>query len=185
MKRFLFVAALCLTVHLVQAQNVIVDSETKPDTDFSKFKTYTWASQVDNTLDQGRYFLSDQTLKKQIRDAVSYAMDGRGYQFTRQNPDLIVNFRVFDKPTTIKGYTGGNSGYFGANEVQGLGDEQDIQVKEGTIIVNIVDTKTDQAIWRGLASGLTSGNSFNRQEGKIREAVNLIFNKYAYRADKY
>lgn len=185
MKRFFFVAALCLTVNFIQAQDVTIDSETKPDTDFSKFKTYAWASQVDSKSDQGQYFLSDLALKKQIRDAVSYAMDGRGYQLTRQNPDLIVNFRVFDKPTTIKGYTGGNSGYFGANEVQGLGNEQDIQVQEGTILVNIVDTKTSQAIWRGLASGLTSDNSFNRQEGKVREAVNLIFNKYAYRADKY
>lgn len=185
MKRFLLVAALCLTVSFVRAQDVTIDSETKPNTDFSKFKTYTWASQVDSQSDQGQYFLNDLTLKKQIKDAVSYAMDGRGYQLTRQNPDLIVNFRVFDKPTTIKGYTGSNSGYFNANEVQGLGDEQDIQVKEGTILVNIIDTKTSQAVWRGLASGLTSDNAFNRQESKVREAVNLIFNKYAYRADKY
>lgn len=185
MKQFLFITALCLTASFTQAQDVIIDSETQPNVDFGKFKTYAWASQVDSKLDSGQYFLSDLALKKQIRDAVSYAMDGRGYKFTRQNPDLIINFRVFDKPTTMKGYTGGNSGYFNASEVQGIIDEQEIQVKEGTILVNIVDTKTDQAIWRGLASGLTSNNSFNRQEGKVREAVNLIFNRYEYRADKY
>ncbi|WP_420151405.1 DUF4136 domain-containing protein [Spirosoma sp.] len=185
MKRLFFVAALALATGLTQAQNVTVNSEAKPNTDFSKYKSYVWASQVDNKLDPGLYFLNDLVLKKQVRDAVGFAMDGRGYKFTRQNPDLIANFRVFDKPATIKGYTNTGSDYFSAGEVQSLGDEQDIKVQPGTILVNLVDTKTDQVVWTGLASGLTSDNGFNRQQGKIREAVNLIFNQYPYRADKY
>ncbi|WP_338872089.1 DUF4136 domain-containing protein [Spirosoma sp. SC4-14] len=185
MKRLFFIAALALASSLTQAQTVTVNSEAKPNTDFSKYKTYVWASQVDSKLDPGLYFLNDLVLKKQIRDAVAFSMDGRGYKFNRQNPDLIVNFRVFDQPTTIKGYTGAGSDYFTPGEIQTLGDEQDIKVQPGTILINLVDTKTDQAIWTGLASGLTSDNGFDRQQGKIREAVNLIFNKYPYRADSY
>jgi hypothetical protein len=185
MKRLFFVAALALTTSLTQAQDVTVDTETKPNTDFSKYKSYVWASQVDSQGDKGAYFLKDPNLKKQVRDAVGFSMDGRGYKFTRQSPDLIVNFRVFDKPTTIKGYTGSGSDYFNPSEVQSLGDEKDVQVKAGTILINMVDAKTDQAVWQGLASGLTSSSGFARQEGKIREAVNLIFNNYPYRADKF
>lgn len=185
MKRFFFLAAFALVASLTQAQTVTVDSEMRPNTDFSRYKSYAWASQVDNKLDPGLYFLNDLVLKKQIRDAVGFAMDGRGYKFMRQNPDLLVNFRVFDKPTTIKGYTSQGSDYFSASEVQSLGDEQDIQVQPGTILVNLVDNKTDQVIWTGLASGLTTNNGFDRQQGKIREAVNLIFNRFNYRADSY
>ncbi|MCK8491201.1 DUF4136 domain-containing protein [Spirosoma sp. RP8] len=185
MKRLFFIALLGLATSLTQAQNVTVNSETKPNTDFSRYKSYVWASQVDRKLDPGYYFLNDLVLKKQIREAVGFAMDGRGYKFNRQAPDLIVNFRVFDKPTTIKGYTSAGSDYFSSNEVQALGDEQDIKVEAGTILINLIDTKTDQAVWQGLASGLTSNNGFDRQQGKIREAINLIFNKYPYRADKF
>lgn len=187
MKRLFFVAMLAFATNLAQAQkqNVTVDSEAKPNIDFSKYKTYVWASQVDNKLDPGLYFLNDLVLKKQVRDAVGFSMDGRGYKFTRQNPDLIVNFRVFDQATTIKGYTSAGSDYFSPGELQSLGDEQDIKVQPGTILINIIDNKTDQAIWQGLASGLTTDNGFDRQQGKIREAVNLIFNKYPYRADKF
>ena len=186
MKRLFFVAALALTASLTQAQNISVNSETSPNTDFSKYKTYTWASQVDGKMDPGLYFLNDLVLKNQIRDAVGYAMNGRGYKIQRQNPDLIVNFRVFDKPTTIKGYTNTGSDYFGPGEVNSLGDEKDIKVQPGTILVNIVDTKNDKVVWTGMASGMaTTSNGFNRQKEKIDEATNLIFQKYPYRADKY
>lgn len=90
--------------------------------------------------------MNDLVLKKQIRDAVGFSMDGRGYKFQRQNPDLIVNFRVFDKPTTIKGYASSGSGYFGTDEVQSLGEEKDINVQSGSVLVNLVDTKNDQVV---------------------------------------
>ncbi|GAB2528032.1 hypothetical protein GCM10027085_17920 [Spirosoma aerophilum] len=124
-------------------------------------------------------------MKKQVVDAVGYALDGRGYTRTRQSPDLVVNVRVFDEPTTIKGYTGSSTDSVIPGEIQSLGKEKDIAIKAGTILVNLVDTKTDQTVWQGLASGLTSTNRQDRQEGKIREAVNLIFAKYPYRADKF
>lgn len=112
-------------------------------------------------------------------------MDGRGYALKQQSSDLLVNFRVFDKPTTIKGYVNQGTDYFSPGEVQSLGDEQDIKVQSGTILVNLVDNKTDQVIWTGLASGLTSDNGFDRQQGKIREAVDLIFKQFPFRADSY
>ncbi len=176
-------AALLLTAGLVQAQNVTVDADRKLNVDFSKYKTYTWASQVDNRLDPGFYFLNDLTLKKRIRDAVGFALDGRGYKLTRQSPDLLVNFRVFEKPTTIKGFTGYGTTYFGVGEVREPEDVTTFDVKAGSIILNLVDTKTGQVVWRGLASGLTNANGFDRDENRIRQAVNLIFEKYPYRAD--
>ncbi|GAB3959976.1 hypothetical protein GCM10028805_57070 [Spirosoma harenae] len=185
MKRLFFVAVLLLATRLTQAQNVTVNSETKPNTDFSRYKTYTWAVQVDNKANQSRYFMNDANLKRQVRDAVGFAMDGRGYRLMRQNADLLVNFRVFDKPATIKGYASTGTDYFGPGEVQSLGDEQDVNVQSGTILINLVDTKTDQVVWTGWASGFTTSNGFANQQGKIREAVSLIFNQFSSRADNY
>ncbi len=184
MKSLIIAAALLLTASLTQAQDVTVDTEKKLNFDFSKYKTYAWASQVDNKLDPGFYFLNDLALKKRIRDAVKSELEGRGYKYQRRAPDLIVNFRVFDKPTTVTGYTGYGTTYFG-KELRDPEDQKTFDVKAGSIIVNLIDVKTGQAVWRGLASGITSSNGFDRDQNKIKQAVNLIFEKYAYRADKY
>lgn len=196
MKKAMLAAALVLTAFTscktssnmagsnkaTSSQTVVVDAEKKLNTDFSMYKTYTWASQVDNKLDPGFYFLNDIELKDRIRQAVSYELDGRGYTFQRESPDLIVNFRVFDKPAKIEGYTGYGTTYFG-NEVREPEDQKTFDIKAGSVIVNMIDRKTGQVVWRGLASGLTNENGFDRTHNKIKEAVNLIFSKYEYRAD--
>lgn len=185
MKRLLFVAALLLTAGFVQAQNVTIETDKKLNTDFSKYKTYTWASQVDNKLDPGFYFLNDLELKERIRNAVAFELAGRGYKLNRQTPDLLINFRVFDKATTIKGYTGYGTTYFGTTEVRQPEDEKTYNIKAGSIIINFVDTKTGQVVWQGVASGITNNNGFDRDHNKIKQAINLIFEKYPYRADSY
>lgn len=184
MKKVLIAAVLLLTGYLTQAQDILVDADKKLNTDFSKYKTYTWASQVDNKLDPGIYFLNDLALKKRLRDAVGFAMDGRGYTFTRNAPDLLINFRVFDQPASIKGFTGYGESYFGVGEVRDPEDATTFEVAAGSIIVNVIDMKTGQNVWRGLASGLTNTNGFDRSDNRIRQAVKLMFDQYPVRAVK-
>lgn len=186
MKKIIFLTTTTLLLgSFAIAQNITVDADKKLNTDFSKYKTYAWASQVDADLDPGLYFLNDLVMKKRIRDAVRFALDGRGYKYTRQSPDLLVNFRVFEQPTSIKGFTGYGTTYFGSQEVREPEDVTTFEVKAGSIVLNLVDTKTGQVIWRGLASGLTNTNGFDRDENKIKQAVNLMFEQYTARADGY
>ncbi len=182
----IFGAVLLLASCSRQANNVVtIDAERKPDTDFSKYKTFTWASQVDSKLDPGFYFLNDLELKERIRMAVSNELEGRGYKMDRQSPDLMVNFRVFDKPTKIETNSDYGDGYYGNGEVNSADGMKVIDVKAGSIILNLVDKKSGQVVWRGLASGLTNANGFDRTQNNVKEAVNLMFNKYDFRADKY
>ncbi|QKZ11314.1 DUF4136 domain-containing protein [Spirosoma sp. KUDC1026] len=185
MKTVFFALALLLTATLTQAQQMTTDVDQATDVNFDKYKTYAWASQVDSKLDPGLYFLNDLELKKRIRDAVAFSLDGRGYKFTRNSPDLLVNFRVFDKPTKIEGYESYGVSYFGANEIREPEDKKTFEVPAGSVILNLVDTKSGQVIWRGISSGLTNTNGFDRDENKVKQAINLLFEKYSYRADKY
>jgi hypothetical protein len=187
MKTITLLAAslLAILVNVTYAQTITIDADKKLNTDFSKYKTYAWASQVDNRLDPGMYFMNDLALKERIRNAVGYELDGRGYDYSRQSPDLLINFRVFDKAATLRGFSGYGTTYFGTTEVREPEDATTFEVKPGSVIINLVDTKTGQVVWRGLASGLTTNNAFDRRNNKIREAVNLLFNKFNYRADNY
>lgn len=183
MKLKFVILSLFVSVQALMAQSVQVNSDKRLNTDLSKYKTYTWASQVDSKMDQGMYFLNDIILKERIRNAVGYEMEGRGYRKVTQSPDLIVNFRVFDQPTTIKGYSGYGTGYWGAQEMRQSEDTTSFKLESGSLIVNVVDPKTGETVWRGFASGLMNGNVFNKEEGKIKQAVNLIYENYPVRAD--
>lgn len=183
MKAIKFATVLLFWTPLAFAQSIVVDADKKLNQNFSQYKTFYWSSQVDHKLDPGFYFLNDIVLKDRIRKAVSYAMEGRGYRKTSHSPDLIVNFRVFETPTTIKGYSGYGTTYFGSEEVRTPEDTTSFRVDKGTTIVYLVDRKSGQIVWRGFASGLMNGYAFDRREDRIKQAINLIFKEYDYRAD--
>ncbi len=149
----------------------------------AKANTYGFASQVDNKLDEGFFFLNDLILKAKIRDAVKHEMDSRGYTHTSSQPDLVVNFRVFDKPTQIQSVDQLGSNYWAAGEINGYTNPETVRLQEGSVIVHLVDRKTGKLLWQGYASGLMDGNVFTKEGNKIDEAVSMVFDKFNYRAD--
>ncbi|GAA4470754.1 hypothetical protein GCM10023189_59950 [Nibrella saemangeumensis] len=128
------------------------------------------------------YFLNDLVLKDLVRDAVSHEMESRGYKQNRQGADLVVNFRVFDQPTTLRGFTGYGTTYWGDMEVRQPEDTASFQVERGTLMVNMLDRNTGEVVWQGFASGLMEGNEFIHGEDKIKQAVHLIFENYPQEA---
>src|SRR5687767_314613 len=106
MKKTVAVCIVMLGIASTYAQSITVASDRRVDTDFSKYKTFYFASQVDNKLDEGLFFLNDLILKANIREAVKGELMGLGYTLQPNDPDLIVNFRVFEEPVRLKGLEG-------------------------------------------------------------------------------
>jgi hypothetical protein len=170
----------------VHAQNITVKSDRSLDTDFGKYTSFYWSSQADAWLDEGGlFFLNDLGMKAIIRDAVKGELMGLGYQMQSHEPDLIVNFRVFDKPVTLKGYEGYGTSYWGDERYRESSDTTSYDVEAGTLLVSLADRKSGKVIWQGFASGLIENNVFIKEEVKIREAVNLIFAEFNQRAKEY
>lgn len=156
------------------AQDITVQGYGASDADnLDKYKTYYWASMVDSDLKEGNiYFLNDLVLKADLRDAIRGELRGRGYTEQKQNPDMIVNFRVFDKPVRLKGYTdaGYGASYWGPTELRDARDTTSYQVEAGTLLISLVDRKSGQMIWQGFASGLIKGSAFLKDKVKLSEA---------------
>lgn len=172
-------------VYGLNAQSITVKSDRSLDTDLSKYKTFYFSSQADAWLDQGVYFMSDLHMKALVRDAVKAEMMGLGYELQSHEPDLIVNFRVFDKPVTIKGYEGYGVSYWGDERYREASDTTSYQVEAGTLLVSMAERESGQVVWQGFASGLIENNAFIKDEIKIREATNLIFEEFDQRAKEY
>jgi hypothetical protein len=167
------------------AQQIRVESDRSLDTDFSEYKTFYWSSQADEWLDEGMYFLNDLTMKSMVRDAVKGELMGLGYEMRSHNPDLIVNFRVFDEAVTLKGYQGYGTSYWGDERYREVEDTTSYNVEAGTLLLSLADRESGKVVWQGFASGLIENNAFIKDEGKIRQAVNLIFEEFDQRAKEY
>jgi hypothetical protein len=171
-----------VTVHAEQGNNI----------DYSNYKSFAWASSISNDLEPGVYFLNDLVLKAQIREAVKGELMGRGYQLS-QNPeqsDMVVNFRVFDKPVTLKGSEGYGDDYWGSSGATSsnysyITDDTSYEVQAGTLLISLADRKNGKVFWQGFASGLIDNNQFVKDEVKIREAVKSIFDEYSQNAKAY
>jgi len=114
---------------------------------------------------------------------VEEALEGRGYK-NAVNPDLLVTYRVLEKKAQFKGYRNDSPTRVNTGEVRQPSDTVTYALEPGTLMIGLIDTKTSQLVWEGFASGLATDNMFTTDETKIKQAVNLIFDKFKYRADK-
>ncbi|HEX6171059.1 MAG TPA: DUF4136 domain-containing protein [Chitinophagaceae bacterium] len=168
-----------------QKKDIQVESDKALNKDFGKFKTFAFASMIDSNLEAGLYFLNDLVFKSQLREAVQEELMGLGYRMDKKNPDLVVNFRVFEEPTTLKGFEGYGSSYWGNQKYRHISDQTTYDVKAGTLLVSLLDKKDAQVVWQGFASGLIDNDKFIKDKATIRQAVSLIMDDYGVRVNNY
>lgn len=150
--------------------------------DFSKYKTYSWASQVTNQQ-SGVYFLNDLVFKGMIRDAVAHEMAAKGYTYQPTGGDLVVNFRSFNEPIEITSNSNLGPDYWDSTEPYTYGSNK-VKLDKGSILVQMIDRKKSVEVWQGYASGLTNGDAFDKSKDKVYVAVGQIFKDYDHRGDK-
>src|SRR5688572_29156131 len=187
MKKIFLLAIVCLAACEVFAQQhkIQVESDKALNVEFSKFKTFAFASMIDSNLETGVFFLNDLVFKSQLREAIQEELMGLGYKMDKENADLIVNFRVFEEPATLKGFEGYGSSYWGNKTYRQISERATYDVKAGTLLISLLDRKNSQVVWQGFASGLINNDKFIKAKSTIREAVNLIMDEYGVRANNY
>jgi hypothetical protein len=184
MRHIMMSFVLLFAVASLFAQSISVRSD-RADVEFSGYRTFDWADQVDNQMDSGYYFLNDLILKAQIREAVRNEMMAVGYTPDDNRPDIIVNFRLFDKPVILRSMDDYGSDYWGATSYSNIGDNTSYEVEAGTLLVSLIDRESGRVVWNGFASGLIDNDEFIKDEGKVIEAVSMIFDDYNQHAKDY
>jgi hypothetical protein len=140
------------------AQDVVPypQSDVKVDwvrgTDFSKCKTYAWGTARQTTPDP----------KHTIEGAIDAALQAKGLQKVDMdaNPSLIVAFSAGNKPVySIQGYL--------KNSI----------VKQGTLVVQLVDPQSKQSVWWGIAEDTLTDNA-DKYVALIQRTISKMFEKY-------
>jgi Domain of unknown function (DUF4136) len=160
-------------------------------THLSNYQTFAWMPPGNNAQQAG----SEADAK--IKDAATYALTSRGLHLTQTNPDLIINYTMtvgrgsrttYYSPNLGWGgpywgwgwgyysrpyyYAGGAPfGYYGA-----VTYAEREHYHEGTLIIDLIDTRTHKVVWRGFGVGEAQHNQQKEIED-LPKVVNGILNQ--------
>lgn len=166
------------------------------EANFGEFKTFTVAlpSAADMAAAQAKYpTIVNQINEKNLQNAIISQLESRGYTQS-DSPDLMVTYNIKIQTQTEYqantmgmgpglyggGFYGGYAGYagFGGMSTTTVTPEN---YETGSIVIDVVSTKTNTLVWYGGGSGMIGDNATKNAEqlpGKVAE----IFEKYFWSA---
>ena len=123
---------------------------------FGHYKTFDWYTSKKGT--GGTTGLMD----KRVRAAVQAELQARGFQMdTKGDPDFLVTYYpvVQDRKvrTTTRVGFGTGWGYRPVYGRVGVSSSQVRHYKEGSIVLEVVDFRSNQMVWQGVAEGALTG----------------------------
>jgi len=146
---------------------VTTDFDKKAD--FSRCKTFMWIKQPK---------LANPLMAQRVMDDVNSQLTAKGWQLVTENADVAVmaNGATKDQQTLGAFYTG-----FPCWRWSWAGDTMaTTQVEHhtvGTLLIDLFDTKTKQAVFRGVATDTLSDKP-EKNEDKLNKSVEKMFKKF-------
>lgn len=145
------------------AQQVSVDYDK--GTDFSKYKTFAWATGTP---------AQNPMVHQRVVAGIEAQLMAKGLRKVESHPDILVNYHAAtDTQVSINSMGGGPFGGWRF----GSGTASVDKVPVGQLIVNIGDPSTKKFIWRGTASG-TINNKQEKNEKALNTALTKMFQNF-------
>jgi hypothetical protein len=147
------------------ASTPAIHRETNPGATFASYKTFGFLSPL--ATDKFPY---ESLLAQHLKDAARLTMESKGYVFSNSAPDLVLNFyvNIQDKQdlrttpgsVTYVGYPGGYYGYrTGYYRVFNPPTIETVNYKQGTLTIDLVDSKQKVLAWTATAEGRVSNDA--------------------------
>ena len=116
--------------------------------------------------------------QKRIEDGITAALTGKGWTVATSNPDILVfSHVVLSSEKQWNAQSMGGFGYRGWGGMGGgMATATQTNIPIGTIIVDMVNPKTHEMIWRGTAQDQVSGTGADK--GQVQDAMNAIFKNF-------
>jgi hypothetical protein len=168
MKAALLSIALVALVAFAGCSSISVSTNFDSGADFASYKTFGWMKESDS--EKGYDFSGE--LDERIKNAVDQQLAAKGLMKATVNTDLLVVYHA-GKEQQLEEEDWGYGGWWGV----GGGDVNSYE--KGTLVVDLIDAKTEKLVWRGSANKALSENpSAGEREEAIDDAVQKMFKKY-------
>ena len=164
------------TMAVAGCASMNVSSHVERGLDVSRYQTYDWGPADvlpvgDPRLEQDPFF------QDHLRGEVEKAMARRGFAWsTADGPDLLLHYHAniterldVDRLDVQRGYCGENGC-----------DVPTVQYEAGTLVIDVIDARTNRLIWRGWAQRAVADMLADRDimARQINEAVARMFNQF-------
>ncbi len=168
--------ALCLLALVMGCSDITVKHDYDKDAPFAALKTFDWLPMPTMAAGSVKAAMErNSLLDNRIKTAVNNQLAAKGYTQSAGNPDFLLMYHTGaqDKVDVTNWGYGYGRPYWGASHVDVY------QYTQGTLILDIIDAKTKQLIWRGYAEGTIDPNaSTEKREKRLNEAVTKILAKF-------
>ncbi len=169
MKKLTIIGLIMLLSACAKTPNLDYDQSA----DFSNIKNYAWVADLDFAKDTDNYQVNP-LMEQRVTNAIDSALSSKGLnKVNKQNADVVINIHASVKTkTTSDSFT---TSFGHPWHTWGLGINTHTQTKEyeyGTLIVDIIDAKSDKLIWRGAKEGLLK--KYHAPEKRTRAVNNLV-----------
>ncbi|WP_242919095.1 DUF4136 domain-containing protein [Pontibacter liquoris] len=179
-----FLVSACMVASGIAHTNAISAPGAKP----AKYTTYAWYQEqppAQATYDKG----FSPSLDQHIRHAVMEELQQRGYKQVpvTENPDVLLAYDVSvqvpvekDKPENFASGFGYSYAYMAGYRYHyndgGLPGYRPVDLfKEGTLIIDMINPKTNALVWRGWSEGAVT--NFKAGYGSVKKLVAEVLGK--------
>jgi len=163
-------ALVVVAVALAGCSTLQTSTDYDPKASFAPYKTFAFKDvhEIKNSL-----------LDSRLKDAVTATLSSKGWTRSDQNPDILVVLHVrLSTQTQVNTYNTG-WGYGWGWGGGGMTTSTVEQIPVGTLIIDLVDAKANQLVWRGTASDTIDENATPEERDKnIRNALNKLFENF-------
>ncbi|NJW51422.1 DUF4136 domain-containing protein [Salinimicrobium oceani] len=168
-----------------------VDTNKKVARSMSSYSSYAFLPNQD-TIQTSNY--DNARVNEVVIDEIRTSMQEKNYRLDRNQPDLLVYYHLMmDEEMAVNanpvytnysyyrpGYYVGPyyrnyayNNYFTIPRIVGSSVEQ-IPYKEGTLVIDLIDRRTNEIVWRGTAQDVIERNNL---ETELRSYVDAIFER--------
>jgi len=135
------------------------------EADLTQFRTYDW-------LPIPKGVEADDLVVGRVKRATNAELGEKGFRMTSDNPDFLIAIHTgSEKKVTYTAW--GYSGRWRS------GRRTKFQYQEGTLVLDFIDGKSKQLVWRGQAKGFLDRKTNPKKEEKlVNEAVTKILKHF-------
>jgi len=177
MKTLFYITTLMIVAFFVGCSSLSVHHDIDKNANFAAYKTFVWVESTDTTSgEDGEESPPRSSESELIRSLTNKLLAEKGLKLDPDHPDIFVTSHSGEErkiDVTGQGYSYGGE-YTGWQDA-GIGL---YAYKEGTLIIDLVDARTKNLVWRGVAQGVMLGGSKRERNKMITKALEEMFKKY-------
>jgi hypothetical protein len=155
---------------------MVIDEMHDPAADFSTLLEYDWSAGPSRRTGDPRF--DNPIFEGQLRAAVEQGLARKGFVKNSEHPDFLVN---------VHKIVAGKTDVASVNQFLGYerGDWQPVRetsvyhFEEGTLLIDMVDARTNRLMWRGSGTGVVQERATARERAEnAARAVDKILAQF-------